>query len=118
MKSTIDGLFAVGKINELISVMETDTYWINRLQAAEALAKLRDPRGWDYLNQSLNSTNLEVREGSRERNSHEVRRPKPSRRELSSHLNVKRCLMPILRTLQCFVAFGVRIVPYTASTVR
>lgn len=65
MKSTIDGLFTVGKVDELVSVMETDTYWINRLYAAEALAKLRDPRGWDYLNRSLNSTNPEVREAAR-----------------------------------------------------
>lgn len=65
MKSTIDGLFTGGKVDELVSVMETDTYWINRLYAAEALAKLRDPRGWDYLNRSLNSTNPEVREAAR-----------------------------------------------------
>lgn len=30
MKATIEGLFTTGKVGELISIMETDTYWINR----------------------------------------------------------------------------------------
>lgn len=30
MKATIEGLFTTGKVGEPISIMETDTYWINR----------------------------------------------------------------------------------------
>jgi hypothetical protein len=52
--------------NKLVYVMETDKDWMKRLDAAEALARLNDTRGLDYLRKSLQDSNSEIREVSRE----------------------------------------------------
>jgi hypothetical protein len=52
--------------NSLVLVMKNDKDWMKRLDAAEALARKNDKRGLDYLNESLESSNADIREVANE----------------------------------------------------
>ena len=56
----------ISKAEELVFIIETDQDWMKQLDAAEALARLKDTRGLDYLKKSLESSNADVREVARE----------------------------------------------------
>lgn len=66
MKSEIDRLLSKGKVEDLVFIMNNNHDWIKQLDAAEALIKLQDHRGQEFLNESLKSKNSDIREVARE----------------------------------------------------
>jgi hypothetical protein len=66
MKTEIERLVTNGKVDDLVFIMHNNSDWMKQLDAAEALAKLQDPRGQEFLNASLNSKNSDIREVTRE----------------------------------------------------
>jgi hypothetical protein len=66
MQTKVDQLKMEGKIDDLVSIMQTGADWMDRLDAAEALAQLGDSRGVAYLNGTLNSNQSDVRQVAKE----------------------------------------------------
>jgi hypothetical protein len=66
MKSDIDQLVAMRDIDSLYEIMSENDEWINQLDAAEGLVKLRDPRGYEFLLAATQSDDEEVAEVARE----------------------------------------------------
>ena len=66
MKTEIERLLTKGKVDDLVFIMHNNSDWMKQLDAAEALAKLQDQRGQEFLNESLKSKNSDIREVARE----------------------------------------------------
>ena len=66
MKTEIDRLLSKGKVDDLVFIMHNNYDWMRQLDAAEALARLHDPRGQEFLNESLKSKNSDIREVARD----------------------------------------------------
>jgi hypothetical protein len=66
MKSDIDQLVAMRDLESLYEIMIEDDEWMNQLDAAEGLVKLRDRRGYEYLLAAAQSNDEEVAEVAKE----------------------------------------------------
>jgi hypothetical protein len=66
MKSDIDQLVAMQDIDSLYEIMTEDDEWINQLDAAEGLVRLRDPRGYEFLLAATQSEEEEMAEVAQE----------------------------------------------------
>jgi hypothetical protein len=66
MKSDIDQLVAMRDLESLYEIMTEDDEWINQLDAAEGLVKLRDRRGYEYLLTAAQSNDEELAEVAKE----------------------------------------------------
>jgi hypothetical protein len=66
MKSDIDQLVNMQDIDSLYEIMIEDDEWINQLDAAEGLVKLRDQRGYEFLMAAARSEEKEMAEVARE----------------------------------------------------
>lgn len=66
MKTEVERLLSKGKVDGLVYIMNNSHDWMKQLDAAEALIKLHDPCGQEFLNESLKSKNSNIREVVRE----------------------------------------------------
>src|SRR5262245_141483 len=56
----------IGDLNGLVKIIKNDAEWIFRMDAAEALAQLGDKRGLNYIIHSLDDSDAEVRDVTKE----------------------------------------------------
>jgi hypothetical protein len=66
MKSDINQLVAMRDVDSLYEIMTEDNEWMNQLDAAEGLVKLRDRRGYDFLITTAQSDDDELVEVAQE----------------------------------------------------
>jgi hypothetical protein len=66
MKSDINQLVAMRDVDSLYEIMIEDDEWINQLDAAEGLVKLRDQRGYEFLLTATQSEDEEQAEVAKE----------------------------------------------------
>ena len=66
MAVRIEDLISMGDIDTLHEIMTEDDNWMNQLEAAEGLVKLRDKRGLEFLVNAEHNEDRKVRELVRE----------------------------------------------------
>jgi hypothetical protein len=66
MAVRIEDLISMGDIDTLHEIMTEDDNWVNQLEAAEGLVKLRDKRGLEFLVNAEHNEDRKVRELVRE----------------------------------------------------
>ena len=66
MAASIDDLVSMGDVESLYEILVEDDDWMNQLDAAEGLAKLRDKRGLEFLITAQQSNDKEIREVAKE----------------------------------------------------